>query len=122
MVAREGGYYSAPFHKEIRVTQGNPLSPTIFNVVVDAVVCHWESLMLAEQEEQEGGEISGNEGYGAQTAGRTIRYQDDRRQWAEEGHQQLTVKAEFLYADDEMISSTDPGWLQLAFDMLTGIF
>ena len=39
---------------------GQPLSPTIFNVVVDAVVCHWESLLVAEWEEQEGGEIRGD--------------------------------------------------------------
>ena len=42
MVARAGGYYGAPFRGEKGVTQGNPLSPTIFNVVVDAMVRHWE--------------------------------------------------------------------------------
>ena len=47
MVARVVGYYRAPFRGEIGVTQGDPLSPTMFNVVVDAVVCHWESLMVA---------------------------------------------------------------------------
>ena len=41
MVAREGGYYGAPFRGERCVTQGDPLLPTIFNVVVDAVVRHW---------------------------------------------------------------------------------
>ena len=38
MVARAGGYYRMAFGGEIGVTQGDPLSPTIFNVVVDAVV------------------------------------------------------------------------------------
>ena len=28
------------------MTQGDLLSPTILSVVVDAVVCHWESLMV----------------------------------------------------------------------------
>ena len=79
--------------RERGVTQGNPLSHTIFNVVVDAVVCHWESLPVAEQE---GVESSGDEGDGTQTARRKIRYQDDGRQLVEEGHQRLTVKAAFF--------------------------
>ena len=38
MVVQAGGYYGTAF-KGVRVaTQGNLLSPTIFNVVVDAVV------------------------------------------------------------------------------------
>ena len=51
MVAQAVGYYGAPLHGERGVTQGDPLSPAIFNVVVDAVVCHWESLVVAEREE-----------------------------------------------------------------------
>ena len=43
---REGGKLLREGFKEERgVTQGDPLSPTIFNVVVDAVVRHW--LMIA---------------------------------------------------------------------------
>ena len=48
MVAQEGVYYGVPFRGEIGVTQGDPMSPTIFNVVLNAVVCHWESLILGE--------------------------------------------------------------------------
>ena len=51
MVARAGGYYREPSCGEKGVTQGDPLLPTIFNVVVDAVVYHWESLVA----EREGG-------------------------------------------------------------------
>ena len=40
MVASAGGYYGDAFKGARVVTQGNPLSPTIFNVVVDAVVRH----------------------------------------------------------------------------------
>ena len=40
MVARAAGYYGTAFGGERGVTQGDPLSPTIFNVVVDAVVRH----------------------------------------------------------------------------------
>ena len=50
MVARAVGYYGAPFRLDIGVTQGDPLLPTIFNVVVYAVIFHWESLMVAERE------------------------------------------------------------------------
>ena len=42
MVARAGGYYGEAFKGARGVTQGDPLSPTIFNVVVDAVVRHWK--------------------------------------------------------------------------------
>ena len=45
MVARMGGYYGEVFKGFGGVTQGDPLSPTIFNVVVDAVVQHWVLLM-----------------------------------------------------------------------------
>ena len=38
MVARAGGYYGTSFKVAMGVTQGDPLSPTIFNVMVDAVV------------------------------------------------------------------------------------
>ena len=41
MVARAGTYYGAYFKGDQGVTQEDPLSPTIFNVVVDAVVRHW---------------------------------------------------------------------------------
>ena len=66
MVARAGRYYGKGFKGERGVTQGDPLSPTIFNVVVDAVVRHW--LLLATQEVERRGE----RGERAPTPGRTI--------------------------------------------------
>ena len=48
MVARAGGYHGMAFQGERGVTQGDPLSPTIFNVVVDAVVRHWVTGVIAE--------------------------------------------------------------------------
>ena len=53
MAARAGGYYGAAFKGARGVTQGNPLSPTIFNVVVDAVVRHWLEGLQAEKEEKD---------------------------------------------------------------------
>ena len=44
MVARAGGYYVKPFFGERVVTQGEPLLTNIFNVVVEAVLRHWESM------------------------------------------------------------------------------
>ena len=40
MVARAGEYYGTGFNGARGVTQGYPLSPTIFNMVVGAVVLH----------------------------------------------------------------------------------
>ena len=73
MVARAGGYYGEPFCGERGVTQGNPLQPTIFNVVVDAVVRHLKPLLA----EQDGGDISSDKGNGVQTAGRMIQDRDN---------------------------------------------
>ena len=50
MLAQTGGYYGTGFKGVRGVTQGDPLSPTIFNVVVDAVVCHWVTLEAEESE------------------------------------------------------------------------
>ena len=50
MVAQAGGYYRTGFKGDRVVTQGDPLSPTIFNVVVGAVVSHWFVLAVEEAE------------------------------------------------------------------------
>ena len=54
-------------------------------------------------------------------SGRTIRDRDDGRQQVEEGHQQTKVKEAFLYDDNGILASTNPGWIQSAFDTLMGI-
>ena len=50
MVAREGSYYGTAFQGARGLTQEDPLSPTIFNVVVDAVVRHWVVVVIAGAE------------------------------------------------------------------------
>ena len=80
MMARVGGYYDAPFREERGVTQGDPLSPTIFNVVVDAVVCNWGSMLVAEREEQKEDKSRGDEGDRTQMVGMMIRYRYGERQ------------------------------------------
>ena len=81
MVARAGGYYGTAFKEERGVTQGDLLSPTISNVVMDAVGRHWVTGVIADAEEQ--GEM-GKEGI----------------------HQ-----AALFYADDSMVASYDPRWI-----------
>ena len=46
MVARTVRYYREAFSEFWGVTQGEPLFPTIFNVVVDAVVHNWVLLVV----------------------------------------------------------------------------
>ena len=41
LVCRASGYHGSPFSAERGVTQGGPLSPTIFNIMVDAIVREW---------------------------------------------------------------------------------
>ena len=65
---------------------------SVTNVVVDAVVRHW--LLVATQEAERRGE-----------RGRERRHQ-----------------AALFYADDGMIASSDPRWLQWAFTILVGLF
>ena len=92
IVARAGGYYGKAFKGERGVTLGEPLSPTIFNVVVDAVVRHWVNGLADEAEEK------GETGW------------------------ELRHQSAVFYADDGMIVSSEPAWLQGAFNALVAIF
>ena len=74
------------------VTQGDIISPTIFNIVVDAVVCYWLSQVV--------GEGSENTGLGL-TA---------------------TNKLTIFYADDGLVVAHDHEWLPHAIDVLSGLF
>ena len=49
MVANAAGYFRRPFKKHGGVTQGNPLSLTTFNVVMDAVICHWVTVVTPSE-------------------------------------------------------------------------
>ena len=92
MVARSGGYYSAAFTGYQGVTQGGPLSPTIFNVVVDVVLNHWVYVMVEVAED-----------------------------WGKCGQEGRHHNALFC-ADDGMVASLDPRWLQGTFSTLVGLF
>ena len=92
MVAKAGGYYGLEFQGARGGTQGDPLSPTIFNVVVDAVVINWVKVILDGAE--------------------------DRGDRVQEGRNQTAL----FYVDDGMVSSSDPQWLWGAFITPVGIF
>ena len=80
------------FKGERGVTQGNPLSPTIFNVVVDAVVRHWVTGVIADEEE--------------------------RGKLRKEGRHQVAL----FYAKDGIVALSDPRWLRGDFNALVGLF
>ena len=92
MVARAGGYCGAEFMGDRGVMQGDSLYPTIFNVVVDAVVKNWVSVMVEVSEERGG-----------------------RRQ---EGIHHNAL----FYTDDGMVALSDLQWLQGSFITLVGLF
>ena len=46
MVSRAGRYFGRPFQGQLGVTQGVPLLSTLFNVVVDAFLRHWVSVVV----------------------------------------------------------------------------
>ena len=89
LVCRASGYYGRPFRARRGVTQGGPLSPTIFNLMVDAIVREWVRVLQ---------EVHG------------MGLEDVRRLMA------------CFYADDGLIVARDPEDLQVAFDVLTGLF
>ena len=92
MVMRLGGYCGKLFKGFREATQGDPLPPTIFNVVVDTVVQNWIEEMVESADGQGG-------------RGREGRNQNP-----------------LFYADDGMIALSDPGWLQGALSTLVGLF
>ena len=49
LVCKTGGYFGTPFKALCGVTQGDPLSPRIFNLMVDAVIWEWLHQVLGEK-------------------------------------------------------------------------
>ena len=87
-----GRYYGTPFKDHRGVTQGGPISPTIFNMVADALIPHWVMMVAAEDARPDG-------------FGRAF-------QW-------LTA---FFYADDSLLALPRLARLQAPLDVLTGFF
>ena len=100
-----GGYYEVPFYVDRGMAQGDPLSSTIINVVVDAVFGHWESLVVGVIV---GGGGSADNEAGQTMEGRTIQGMNDGRRQEEEVNTSLKVQAAFLNADDRMVAYKEP--------------
>ena len=92
LVYRAGGSYDRPFKALRGVTQGGPLSPRIFNLMVDAIIREWlQQIMSAEVARVGIGE-------------------------------EVRLLLACFYADNGLIASRDPDFLQQAFDILMGLF
>jgi hypothetical protein len=92
VVAKQGGHFGVAFPATRGVTQGDIVSPTIFNIVVDAIVRHWLTLVL-----DDGSEVNG--------FGRMVR-------------EQLVL----FYADDGLLAARNHLWLQMALSRLCELF
>ena len=49
LVAKAGGYFGCSFKGYQGVMQGYPLSPKFFNIVVDAVIRHWVTVVTPSE-------------------------------------------------------------------------
>ena len=88
MMDRAGHYGRTLFKGHIVVTQGDTISPTIFNMVVDLVIHYWVILVARKE--------SGLYGFG-----RSVQWLSD-----------------FFYADNGLLESTKPAWIQAELDVL----
>ena len=92
LVCRASGVFGRPFKARRGVPQGGPVSPRIFNIMVDAIVREWLRQVLGDKAAIEG-----------------------------IGEEVWRFLAAF-YADDGLIQSRDPVLLQSSFNILIALF
>ena len=92
MVCRASGSYGRVFKALYGVTQGGPLSPHIFNLMVDTIIQEWMKQMLSAE--------AANNGIG----------------------EEVRLLLACFYTDNSLIALRDPDFLQQAFDTLTDLF
>jgi hypothetical protein len=92
VVAKQGRHFGVAFPATRGVTQGDIVSPTIFNIVVDAIVRHWLIFVL-------------DDGSGVNGFGRTVR-------------EELML----FYANDGLLAAHNHLWLQMALSRLCELF
>ena len=91
-MTRAGFYYGTPLRGYLGIIQGDPLPPTIFNMLFDAGFFHWATLVV-------GGD-AGTDGFG-----RAV-------QWL----------SELFYSNGGLLTSPRLAWIQVALYFLTGLF
>jgi len=92
IVARQGGYHGEPFKATRGIVQGDAASPTIFIVVVDAIVRYWLSLTVDDGSE--------HDGLGLMVKERLV----------------------LFFVDDGLIAARNHEWLQMAIAKLSELF
>ena len=92
LVCRAQGVHGKPFKAYRGVTQGGPLSPKLFNIMVDAIVREWLRQTLGEE--------AARLGIG----------------------EKVTEFLAAFYADDGLVQSRRPILLQKSADILVGLF
>ena len=55
IVSKAGWYHAPPFKGFRGLAQGYPLLPTIFNITMDAVICHWVMTVAYEESQRSSG-------------------------------------------------------------------
>ena len=93
VVAKQSGYFGDPFDATRGVTQGDIISPTIFNIIADAVIRAW---LTAVSEV----DTDASDGLG----------------------QNITSRAALFCADDGLVASPSKEWLQESFEVLVDLF
>ena len=92
MVVESGGYHGPSFKGYCGETQGDPMPPTILNVVLDTVIIHWDTVVTTTEVGKEG-------------IGKTVK----------------DLEA-YFYANNSIIVFPWPERLQRSFDFLTELF
>ena len=92
MIAKAGGYFRRPFKGYRGLNQGNPMFPTISNVVMDAVIRSWVAVVAPSED-------------GTEKLGLSIQY--------------LEV---YFYSNRGLVTSTQTDWLKRAFELLVRLF
>ena len=92
MFARACGYFGIPLKGYRGVAQVNPLSPTLFNLFIDAVICHWVMVVASTKDVRE-----------------------------ELGLSILDLEA-YFYSNNGLVAWNQPEILKMKLYILTGIF